>query len=39
MIIFLTGCFVGGFVATVVMCCLAMAGREGDKDENKEKES
>ena len=41
MIAFIVGCFVGGFVATVVVCCLAMAGREGDDDgeENSQKEN
>lgn len=39
MMLFLVGCFVGGFIVSVVMCLLALAGREGDKDENKEKES
>lgn len=24
---FIAGCFVGGFVASIVMCLLAMAGR------------
>lgn len=31
---FIVGCFVGGFIITIVMCCLAMAGRKGDEDEN-----
>ena len=34
MIEFIVGCFVGGFITSVIMCLLALAGR-GNEDDDK----